>query len=157
MRTEKPTVLLVEDNDDDYQLMQVAFQRTPGSLELLRAEDGDVALDYLAGKDEYSDRDRYPFPHLVLLDIKLPRRSGFEVLDWIRKNSPLRRLPVVMFTSSRHTVDVNKAYELGASGYFGKPESMKELAILLGELKNVWGRLEFPTEADPIAKTQIRQ
>ena len=145
MKADKPLVLLVEDDPDDFHLMQLALKRTPGEIQLVRVEDGEAAMDYLSGAEDYADRSEHPLPQIAVLDIKLPKRSGFEVLEWIRTRSELRRLPVMMLTSSRHSVDVNRAYDLGASAYFSKPETMKDLTALLGDLKSIWIRwLEFP-------------
>lgn len=149
MKAEKPLVLLVEDDADDFQLMQSALKRTPGEIRLMRVEDGEAAVDYLSGAEDYGNRTEHPLPHIAVLDIKLPKRSGFEVLEWIRTHSELRRMPVMMLTSSRHSVDVDRAYDLGASAYFTKPETMKELTALVGDLKSIWIRwLEFPSLQD---------
>lgn len=141
-----PVVLLVEDDASDVQLIQVAIKRTPGSIQLIRVEDGDSAIDYLAGNAPYSDRDAYPLPVTMILDIKLPKRSGLEVLQWLRsQEQPIRLLPTVMLTSSTHRKDVNRAFENGANAYLAKPESIKELASMLGEFKSFWlGCMEFP-------------
>jgi len=142
----RPVVLLVEDNSSDVQLIEIALSRTPGDIALVRVEDGDKAVEYLTGTAPFHDREKYPLPTTMLLDIKLPKRSGFEVLQWLRSQSePIRRLPVMMLTSSKHRVDVNGAFERGANAYFAKPESMKELITILGDFKSFWlQRLEFP-------------
>ncbi len=146
MKVERLIALVVEDDDSDFQLLDAAFRRTPGEVQLYRTDDGESAIAYLAGEREFSDRSRYPLPHLILLDIKLPRRSGLEVLQWVRKQPGLCRIPVIMLTSSRHSVDVNRAYDFGASAYISKPETMKELTELMGTLKDVWTKwIEFPT------------
>ena len=145
----KPVVLLVEDDAFDVQLIQSALGRTPGEISLIRVADGDEAIDYLTGTTPFDDREKYPFPITMILDIKLPKRSGFEVLAWLRNQSgPIKRLPTLMLTSSKHQVDVNKAFEHGANAYFAKPESIRELTVLLGEFKNFWlKRVEFPEVA----------
>lgn len=142
----KPVVLLVEDDTSDVQLINVALSRTPGEINLIRVEDGDMAVEYLSGTAPYDDRKKYPLPVTMLLDIKLPKRSGLEVLQWLRsQNDPIRRLPAIMLTSSKHRKDVNGAFDRGANAYFAKPESIKDLAAMLGELKSFWlHRLEFP-------------
>ena len=142
----RPVVLLVEDNSSDVQLIEIALSRTPGDIALVRVEDGDKAVEYLTGTAPFHDREKYPLPTTMLLDIKLPKRSGFEVLQWLRSQSePIRRLPVMMLTSSKHRVDVNGAFERGANAYFAKPESMKDLITILGDFKSFWlQRLEFP-------------
>lgn len=142
----KPVVLLVEDDNFDVQLIQTALARTPGEINLIRVEDGDKAVEYLSGEGAYVDREQYPVPITMILDIKLPRRSGLEVLQWLRsQETAIRRLPTFMLTSSSHQVDINRAYERGANAYITKPESVKELTTVLGELKNFWfGRMELP-------------
>lgn len=146
MKVERLIALVVEDDDADFQLCEAAFRRTPGDIQLHRVDDGESAIAYLAGEGDFSDRMRFPLPHLVLLDIKLPRRSGLEVLQWMRRQPGLCRLPVIMLSSSRHSVDVNRAYDYGASAYCSKPETMKELTEMLGAVKYIWTRwIEFPT------------
>jgi CheY-like chemotaxis protein len=141
-----PVILLVEDNTFDAQLIRTALGRTPGTIDLIRVDDGDKAVDYLAGAAPFDDREKYPVPVTMLLDIKLPKRSGFEVLQWLRsQEGPVKRLPTLMLTSSKHQVDINQAFERGANAYLTKPDSIKELTSLLGELKNFWlKRVELP-------------
>jgi len=144
--TNKPSILLVEDNAFDVQLIESALSRTPGQINLIRVEDGDEAVDYLAGVAPFDDREKFPLPVTMLLDIKLPKRSGFEVLQWLRsQDGPIKRLPTLMLTSSKHQVDINLAFERGANAYLTKPDSLRELTNLLGELKNFWlKRVELP-------------
>jgi len=113
---------------------------------LIRVEDGDKAVDYLSGTSPFDNREEYPLPIPMLLDIKLPRRSGFEVLPWLRsQKEPIRRLPTIVLTPSTHRKDVNGASDRGANAYFAKPENIKELTAMLGEFKNFWlQRPEFP-------------
>lgn len=146
-----PVVLLVEDDASDVRLIEVALRRTPGSIQLMRVEDGDLACDYLSGKTPYSDREEYPLPITMILDIKLPKRSGLEVLQWLRsQREPIRLLPTLMLTSSTHRKDVNTAFENGANAYLSKPENIKDLAAMLAEFKNFWlGRMEFPDLGAP--------
>jgi CheY-like chemotaxis protein len=141
-----PVVLLVEDNAFDVKLIQAALSRTPGEIDLIRVDDGDKAVDYLAGTAPFDDREKYPVPITMLLDIKLPKRSGFEVLQWLRgQEGPIRRLPTLMLTSSKHQVDINQAFDRGANAYLTKPDSIKDLTSLLGELKSFWlKRVELP-------------
>jgi CheY-like chemotaxis protein len=132
-------VLLVEDDLADSKLIRRAFDKAEVTARLVRARDGDDAVAYLDGTGPYTDRDEHPSPTLVLLDIKLPRRSGFEVLSWIRRDMrPLRRTPVVMLTSSRHAVDINRAYELGANAYTVKPDTQADMIRLLGAIQSFW-------------------
>lgn len=133
------TVLLVEDDLADSKLIRRAFDKAEVVARLVRARDGDDAVAYLDGTGPYTDREEHPSPTLVLLDIKLPRRSGFEVLSWIRRDMrPLRRTPVVMLTSSRHAVDINRAYELGANAYTVKPDTQADMIRLLAAIQAFW-------------------
>jgi CheY-like chemotaxis protein len=142
----RPVVLLVEDDMSDAQLIKIALGRTPGEVNLIRIEDGDKAVEYLTGTAPYDDREKYPLPLTMLLDIKLPKRSGLELLQWLRSQAgPLKRLPVMMLTSSSHRIDVNRAFERGANAYFTKPETLKELVAMLADLKSFWLQwVEFP-------------
>jgi len=128
--------------------MQRAFKKAGLSHSLHVASHGDEALDYLAGGGDFADRARYPFPALMLLDLQLPRRSGHEVLEWLRAQAEeLRRLPVVVFTSSREPRDINRAYELGANSYLVKPVSFDALLDLVRALEHYWLALTERPEA----------
>jgi CheY-like chemotaxis protein len=106
---------------------------------MIRLTHGDEAVAYLAGEAPYENRALHPFPSVILLDIKLPRRSGFEVLEWVRmQESRLKRLPIVMLTSSRHRVDVNRAYDLGVNSYLVKPSNNSELERLASTFHAYW-------------------
>ena len=134
-----PLVLLVEDDPADVRLIQRAFRKLETSVTMTRLTNGDDAVAYLSGDGPYENRAAYPVPAVLLLDIKLPRRSGFEVLDWLRgQKTPLRRLPVVMLTSSKHSADVNRAYDLGANSYLAKPETLSGLDDLAAQFQNYW-------------------
>src|SRR5215218_1570786 len=103
------TLLLVEDSEDDVFLMKRAFDRANLSCAIQIVKDGDKAVDYLCGSGMYTDRFIYPLPTLVLLDIKLPHRSGLEILQWIRSQPNLKSLPVVMLTNSNEPEDIEHA------------------------------------------------
>ncbi|HWO69130.1 MAG TPA: response regulator [Actinomycetota bacterium] len=132
------SVLLVEDNPDDVALIQRAFRKANIANPLRVVTDGEEAVAYLAGRGEYADRARHPLPVLVLLDLKLPKRSGHEVLAWLRSQEGLRRLPVAVLTSSREAADVNRAYDLGANAYLQKPVGFEALHELVGTLNLFW-------------------
>ena len=137
--THSKLILLVEDDPGDARLLQRAFDKLGTKYTLKRLSNGDEIISYLEGREPYQDRAENPLPNLLLLDIKLPRRSGLEVLEWLRnRKDNLRRLPVVMLTSSRHSVDVNRAYELGANSYLAKPDTPAELNNLVGALQTYW-------------------
>ena len=131
-------ILLVEDSPDDALLIQRAFRKAnlANPVELVR--DGEEAVAYLSGKAPYDDRTRFPLPVFMLLDLKLPRRSGLEVLAWVRQESVVKRLPVVVLTSSRESVDVNRAYDLGVNSYLTKPVGFEALLEMVKNVNLYW-------------------
>lgn len=140
------TILLVEDDPNDVLLVQRAFRRSELSSLLQVARDGDRAIDYLLGQGSYQDRQTYPLPFLIILDLKLPRRSGFEVLQWIRETSVIKRIPVIVFTSSAESDDVNQAYEAGANSYLVKPPTSERLSELINYFQRYWLELnQYPS------------
>jgi CheY-like chemotaxis protein len=143
----RKTVLHVEDDPNDVLLFQHACQKACLALEVREVGDGDEALSYLRGTDRFGDREKYPFPHVVLLDLKMPRVNGFEVLTWMRSEEKLRRLPVIVLTSSNHVDDLKRAYEAGANSYLVKPLDFNSLVTLAKAVHEYWLTLnEFPPE-----------
>jgi CheY-like chemotaxis protein len=132
------TVLLVEDNPRDILLIQRAFRKAGVTNPLKILNDGDAAVLYLSGQEPYSERNHYPLPILVLLDLKLPRRSGAEVLMWLRQQPILKRMPVVVLTASREYKDVNQIYDLGANAYMVKPVAFNDLVEIIEILNRHW-------------------
>lgn len=132
------TILLVEDNPKDVFLIQRAFRKAEIIAQLQVVTDGDAAVQYLAGQAPYHDRLIYPLPAFVLLDLKLPRRSGAEVLSWLRQEPMLRRLPVVILTSSKEYRDVNQVYDLGANAYIVKPIDFDSLVDIIKTINLHW-------------------
>ncbi|GAO35645.1 chemotaxis protein CheY [Sulfuricella sp. T08] len=132
------TILLVEDDANDVMLFQRAYRKCRLANPLQVVDDGEAALDYLAGRGKYADRASYPLPALVLLDFKLPRKSGLEVLAWMRERTELKRLPVVALTSSRERSDVNRAFDLGINSYLVKPVAFDNLLQLVKALGLYW-------------------
>lgn len=133
------TILLVEDDPNDILLTQRAFRKanlTDSSLQIIT--DGDAAIAYLNGTDKYADRDRYPLPILILLDLKLPRRSGHEILSWLRQQPHLKRIPVTILTSSQQNQDINQAYDLGVNSYLVKPVGLMALVEVVQTLNLYW-------------------
>ncbi|MGB3614282.1 MAG: response regulator, partial [Elainellaceae cyanobacterium] len=128
------SILLVEDDSNDVLFIQRAFRQVDSSHPIHIVKDGDEAVDYLSGQEKYADRDSYPLPALVLLDLKLPRRSGIEVLSWMRQQPMLRRIPVVVLTSSKESKDVNTTYDVGVSSYLVKPVSFDALSTMIAAL-----------------------
>jgi len=144
-----PALLLVEDNGDDVFFMKRAISAAGIAHPLEVAQDGQAAVDYLAGRGEFADRKRFPVPFLMFLDLKLPHKSGLEVLEWIRGQPALRTLIVLVLTSSREESDVTKAYSLGANSFLVKPPSGLQLNELVKLIRTYW--LENPQIAVPRA------
>lgn len=140
-------ILIVEDDPDDVVLLRRAFDRARFVNPIVVVSDGDAAVAYLAGEGEYADRTEYPLPELVLLDLKLPRRSGHEVLEWIRREAGMTGLPVVILTASRENADLARAYELGANSYLVKPATFKRLQEMIETLDVYWMMLNIRPES----------
>jgi CheY-like chemotaxis protein len=131
-------ILVVEDREDDILLMRRAFDRASVSNPIQVVRDGEEAIAYLIGEGQYANRDEYPLPVLVLLDLKLPRKDGFEVLSWIRSEPGICGLPVVVLTSSNQIRDVNRAYQLGANSFFVKELDFQGTVDLSKLLQTYW-------------------
>ena len=137
----KETILLVEDDPNDVLLIQRAFQKA-GMADCLKiARDGDEAIDYLSGTGRFENRSRFPIPYLVLLDLKMPGTDGFEVLRWARAESNLKRLLIVVLTSSNLQADVDRAYELGANSYLVKPVEFEQMVNLIQRFEAYWSEI----------------
>jgi DNA-binding response OmpR family regulator len=132
------TILLVEDSEDDVFFMKRALKHAGIANPVQVVSDGQAALDYLAGQNGFSDRDQFPVPSLVLLDLRLPLVPGMEVLKWIRSESQLTGLPVIVLTSSKHDMDVASAYSLGANAFLVKPSDSKELVSMVKAIGDFW-------------------
>ncbi len=128
-------VLLVEDDPDDTHFMRRAFRQASIEATLTVAEDGDKAIEYLTNAEQ---GDGAMIPVLILLDLKLPRRSGFEVLDWIKSREGLRRIPVVVLTASKTGMDIKRAYDLGANSYLVKPVRSDALLAMASQIDAYW-------------------
>jgi CheY-like chemotaxis protein len=131
-------LLLVEDNEDDAFLMTRSLKAAGIQQPIQLAADGQRAIDYLAGQGPYGDRAEFPLPSLVLLDLKLPFKSGHEVLAWMRSRRELAEIVVVVLTSSNQPSDLEEAYRLGANSYVVKPPAAQQLVEFAAALKNYW-------------------
>jgi len=132
-------ILQVEDDANDVFLLQRAFREVAVANPVRVATDGQMAVDYLAGAGTYANRAEFPLPGLVLLDLKLPRRSGREVLEWIRARPAFRRIIVIVFTAAEYVGDVGLAYDLGANAFLLKPNEFSQYAAIARLLKD-WFR-----------------
>lgn len=138
MSGEQSTILLVEDERNDVFFLEYAFQGAGITNPLQVVEDGQEAIDYLAGNGKYTDRLRYPLPCLVLLDLKMPRRSGLDVLRWIQEQAAFQTLIVIVLSSSMNKSDVDEAYQLGARSYLVKPLTLTARLELARSIKHYW-------------------
>jgi CheY-like chemotaxis protein len=136
-------ILLVEDNPNDLELTLVALERSQLANEVIVLRDGAEALDYLFRRNQYRDR-AAGNPAVLLLDLKLPKLDGLEVLKAIRESDDLRSIPVVMLTSSREEPDLQRAYALGVNAYVVKPVEFKEFVSAISDLGVFWAVLNEP-------------
>jgi len=145
------TILLAEDNEDHVILIKRAFDKANLLNPLQVVRDGAQAIDYLRGMGPYADRAEYPFPALMLLDLKMPNCDGFDVLQWIRDNKNLTPLRVVVLTTSDRVFDMHRAYELGAHSFLTKPIDFRDFVQLGPAIKGQWLWMSKPPEAAPRA------
>ena len=127
---DRPIILVAEDSENDVVILRKALSQAFVDYELFIVEDGDQCIAYLGGLDKFGDRAQHPFPHLLLLDLHMPRKDGFQVLDWISHQPGCKQLPVVILTSSQNLHHMNTAYRLGAASFLLKPPSFKDLSEL---------------------------
>ncbi len=131
-------ILLAEDDEDAVVLMRLAYAKSRLANPLQLVNDGAKAIGYLDGEGEFADRAQWPFPSLLLLDLKMPKKNGFEVLAWLRAAPGINRLPVIVLTSSQERIDINRAYDLGANSFVTKPPRFDDLVDLLNRLEGWW-------------------
>ena len=134
-------VLLAEDDENDVLLMQRAFKKIRIQSRLHIVRDGQEVIDYLQGKNCFSDRSIHPLPSLVILDLKMPRRTGFEVLEWMKRQVAFKSIPAVVLTASSQHRDILRAYELYANSYLVKPGAFDELVNMIQETQHYWLKL----------------
>jgi CheY-like chemotaxis protein len=134
-------ILLVEDDPDDVCMLERAFEKAGWRGALRVAQDGEQAIEYLGGRGRYVNRELYPMPFLILLDLKMPGRDGFEVLRWVRADQNLKRLLIVVLTSSNLEADVDRAYELGANSYLVKPVGFQEMVNMVQRFETYWAEI----------------
>lgn len=147
MKNSNQYILLVEDNPDDEELTRLAFQECRVANELAVARDGQEALDYLFAAGKYSGRDIGEKPQVILLDLKLPKISGLEVLQRIRADERTKLLPVVVLTSSKEDSDLIESYSLGANSYIQKPVDFAQFVDAVRQLGLYWLLLNEPAPA----------
>ena len=131
-------ILLAEDNENHVLLIRRAFEQAGLVNPLYVVSDGEEAVAYLKGQGKYANREEYPLPCLLLLDLKMPRKDGFEVLEWIRQQPGLFALRVVVLTSSQLPADTNRAYEAGANSFLVKPSDFQNYVELTEFINGFW-------------------
>ena len=136
--TSAASILLAEDEETDVVMFRLALKRGGLAFPLIVRHDGQEAIDYLSGQEEQTDRARYPFPSLIVLDLKMPRMTGFDVLAWLGSRPQLRAIPAVVLSSSSYPQDIQRAVQLGACEYYIKPHSVGELVKVLQVATGKW-------------------
>jgi CheY-like chemotaxis protein len=131
-------LLVVEDDPDDIFLIREALTAGGFTGKVMTAIDGQEALEYITGAGPFQDRNFFPVPELILLDLNLPKRNGFEVLQFLRKHRLLKRVPVIVLTTSATQSDIDAAYDLGANGYLQKPGNFHAFIDSLKRLQTMW-------------------
>jgi CheY-like chemotaxis protein len=135
---EQAVILLVEDRDDDVFLVKRALAQANVRNPFFIVRDGEEAVEYLEGLGKYRHREEYPLPDIILLDLKMPKMDGFEVLRYVRSKPEFKALRIIALTSSEDLQDVNQAYELGANSFLVKPLEFENYAAMLRTLASFW-------------------
>jgi CheY-like chemotaxis protein len=131
-------ILIVEDSPEDYETTLRAFKKSGLANPVFRCEDGDEALDYLFRRGEYQDMEKSPRPGIILLDLNLPGTDGREVLREIKKDGTLKKIPVIVLTTSTNEQDIEACYDAGASSYLSKPVDLNGFMESIQRLTNYW-------------------
>jgi CheY-like chemotaxis protein len=151
-RSEEPVILLADDGEDDVLMFRRAFSDVGFESALHVVRHGEETISYLKGEGKYANRDEYPLPTLLLLDLKMPRKNGFEVLEWVRQQPGLRGMLIVVLTTSERVEDINRAYKLGANSFLTKPLNFSEFREMLASLHTYWVTLNHPPVSERPAK-----
>jgi CheY-like chemotaxis protein len=138
MAKDRPTLLIVEDNADDIFFIERIFKQIGARCELKFAHDGMEAIDYLSGKGPFKDRAKHPMPTIILMDLKMPRKNGFVVLEWMHQQPEITLIPTIVVTSSTLQEDVTRAYRLGANAVMNKPVDKDSLLQMLKSFHIYW-------------------
>ena len=131
-----PCVLVVDDSENDLLLMRRAFKKAEFDVPFRMVAGGDNAIAYLSGEGNFADRDKFPLPTVLLLDLNMPGTSGFEVLRWVRHHDRFRRLCVVILSASMRNEDVETSFDLGANSFLVKPADLIDLINLMKHLRD---------------------
>jgi CheY-like chemotaxis protein len=149
-----PSVLIVDDSENDLLLMRRAFKKAEFDLPFKVVTGGEQAIAYLCGEGEYRDREKFPLPTVLLLDLNMPGMSGFEVLRWIRNHQHFKRLCVIILSASMRKEDVESSFDFGANAFLVKPADLLELIDLMRRLRD-W--MHVDQFAAPIESTRVEE
>jgi CheY-like chemotaxis protein len=138
------TILLAEDDANDALLIRRAFSKSGIRNPIQVVADGEEAIAYLSGVAPYADRSVYPFPGFLITDLKMPRKTGFELLEWLMSHPECGVIPAIVLSSSRQPADIKRAYQTGANSYFTKPADFSQLQDLLKRIFDYWIHCERP-------------
>jgi CheY-like chemotaxis protein len=141
---ENLTILIAEDDSNDVVILKKALERAGIKYPIHVVPDGQEAVEYLRGAGQYSDRTKFPFPNVVFLDLKMPRMTGFDVLEWSKNNPQCAVIPVIILTASKQEEDIKKAYEMGANAYLVKPSQIGDLQNMVKTSFDFWACCEKP-------------
>ncbi len=136
--------MFADDEQTDFILLRVAFEKAGLPEYLAHVADGQEAIDYLSGQVPYADRTQYPFPSLLLLDLNMPRLTGFDVLRWMASRSDMQRVPVVVFSASTQAAEKAECLKLGAREFHTKPPDLPHLVKFARELHATWLKSDGP-------------
>jgi CheY-like chemotaxis protein len=147
-------ILLAEDNEDHISLIRRAFERGGLCNPLFVVRNGEEAVAYLKGEGKFANRSEFPLPSLLLLDLKMPIKTGFDVLEWVRAHPVFSRLRVVVLTTSEEPKDINRAYQMGANSFLVKPVNIEDFFRLTEAIKGYWLWLSETPEIERPPKSQ---
>ena len=151
----QPVVLVAEDRDEDLFMIRRAFEQLGYHTPVQYVREGEQAIAYLAGEGRFANREEHPLPDLLLLDLKMPRKNGFEVLEWIKGQPGLEALRTVVLTTSDDIFEVNRAYKLGASSFLTKPLNLTEFRDTIQAVHNYWLALNRPANVQRPQKGRV--
>lgn len=137
------TLLIVEDDENDFHFINSALRKSSIRLRVQWAHDGAEACAYLSGEGAFEDRRFFPLPDIVVLDLKMPRLNGFDLLRWVRSQPEYMTLPLIVLSSSDYVADIENAYALGATSYFVKPMVLENFSALFRSIAEYWDRGMF--------------
>lgn len=137
-------VLLADDDENDILLFTRAIKNVGLGCEVKSVRDGQNAIDYFQRTGPYVDKVKYPLPRFLILDLKMPRKSGFEVLEWLQEHPECKIIPTIVFSSSKIAEDISRAYQLGANSYFTKPNDYEDLKSIFHLILSYWQRANVP-------------